>query len=176
MSSLLQEIEAQINGAKASVTRQNIGQIREISDGVCKIEGLSDCMANEMLDFGGGIISLRSVAVMRAISSLAFRSPGTIAASPDAAGRNASSRTSSRKSAFRAFASGPWHAKQFSDRMGRISRLKLTSSACTIAREASNTNTDNKTQRLLVPKCINRLFITDLCNVVVQTILSNQKL
>jgi len=58
MSSLLQEIEAQIAGAKASVTRQNVGQIREISDGVCKIEGLSDCMANEMLDFGGGIIGL----------------------------------------------------------------------------------------------------------------------
>ncbi|MCX6861715.1 MAG: F0F1 ATP synthase subunit alpha [Verrucomicrobia bacterium] len=58
MSSLLQEIEAPINGAKASVTRQNIGQIREISDGVCKIEGLSDCMANEMLDFGNGIIGL----------------------------------------------------------------------------------------------------------------------
>ena len=58
MSSLLQEIEAQIAGAKASVTRQNVGQIREISDGVCKIEGLSDCMANEMLDFGGGVIGL----------------------------------------------------------------------------------------------------------------------
>ena len=58
MSSLLQEIEAQIAGAKASVTRQNVGQIREISDGVCKIEGLSDCMANEMLDFGAGIIGL----------------------------------------------------------------------------------------------------------------------
>jgi F-type H+-transporting ATPase subunit alpha len=58
MSSLLQEIEAQIAGAKASVTRQNVGQIREISDGVCKIEGLSECMANEMLDFGGGVIGL----------------------------------------------------------------------------------------------------------------------
>ncbi|MEY4325039.1 MAG: F-type H+-transporting ATPase subunit alpha [Verrucomicrobiota bacterium] len=58
MSSLLQEIEAQIAGAKASVTRQNVGHIREISDGVCKIEGLSDCMANEMLDFGAGIIGL----------------------------------------------------------------------------------------------------------------------
>ncbi len=58
MSSLLQEIEAQINGAKASVTRQNIGKILEISEGVCKIEGHSDCMANEMLDFGGGIIGL----------------------------------------------------------------------------------------------------------------------
>jgi len=58
MSSLLQEIEAKIAGAKVSVTRQNVGQIREISDGVCKIEGLSDCMANEMLDFGGGVIGL----------------------------------------------------------------------------------------------------------------------
>jgi F-type H+-transporting ATPase subunit alpha len=58
MSSLLQEIEAKIAGAKASVTRQNVGQIREISDGVCKIEGLSDCMANEMLDFGSGVIGL----------------------------------------------------------------------------------------------------------------------
>ena len=58
MSSLLQEIEAQIAGAKASVTQQNIGHIREISDGVCKIEGLSACMSNEMLDFGHGIIGL----------------------------------------------------------------------------------------------------------------------
>ena len=58
MSSLLQEIEAQIAGAKASVTQQNVGHIREISDGVCKVEGLSGCMANEMLDFGNGILGL----------------------------------------------------------------------------------------------------------------------
>jgi F-type H+-transporting ATPase subunit alpha len=58
MSNILQEIEAQIAGVKTAVQKQNVGVVREISDGVCKIEGLSDCMANEMLDFGGGTIGL----------------------------------------------------------------------------------------------------------------------
>src|SRR6202453_1628302 len=58
MSNLLQEIEAQISGVKTSVTRQNVGIVREIGDGVAKIEGLSDAMLNEMLDFGNGIIGL----------------------------------------------------------------------------------------------------------------------
>ena len=53
MSNILQEIEAQIAGVKTAVQKHNVGVVREISDGVCKIEGLSDCMANEMLDFGG---------------------------------------------------------------------------------------------------------------------------
>jgi F-type H+-transporting ATPase subunit alpha len=58
MSSLLQEIEAQIAGAQTSVQKQNVGTVREISDGVAKVEGLTDCMANEMLDFGNGVIGL----------------------------------------------------------------------------------------------------------------------
>ena len=58
MSSLLQEIEAQIIGVKTSVQKQNVGVVRECSDGVAKIEGLTDCMANEMLDFGNGVIGL----------------------------------------------------------------------------------------------------------------------
>jgi F-type H+-transporting ATPase subunit alpha len=58
MSTLLQEIEAQIAGVKTSVARQNVGTVREISDGVAKIEGLTDAMLNEMLDFGGGLIGI----------------------------------------------------------------------------------------------------------------------
>ncbi|MBC8094885.1 MAG: F0F1 ATP synthase subunit alpha, partial [Akkermansiaceae bacterium] len=58
MSNLLQEIEAQIAGVKTSVTRQNVGTVREISDGVAKIEGLTDAMLNEMLDFGNGVVGL----------------------------------------------------------------------------------------------------------------------
>lgn len=58
MSNLLQEIESQISGAKTSVARENIGVVREISDGVAKIEGLTDAMLNEMLDFGDGIVGL----------------------------------------------------------------------------------------------------------------------
>src|SRR5208337_335864 len=58
MSTLLQDIEAQISGIKTSVTKQNVGAVREIGDGVAKIEGLSDAMLNEMLDFGNGVIGL----------------------------------------------------------------------------------------------------------------------
>jgi F-type H+-transporting ATPase subunit alpha len=58
MSNLLQEIEAQIAGAKTATAKQNIGVVREIGDGVAKIEGLTDTMLNEMLDFGNGIIGL----------------------------------------------------------------------------------------------------------------------
>ncbi len=58
MSSILQDIESQIAGVKTSVTRQNVGVVREIGDGVAKVEGLTDAMYNEMLDFGDGVTGL----------------------------------------------------------------------------------------------------------------------
>src|SRR5712692_4757892 len=56
MSNLLQEIEAQIAGVKTSVMRQNVGTVREIGDGVARIEGLADAMLNEMLEVGAIIL------------------------------------------------------------------------------------------------------------------------
>jgi F-type H+-transporting ATPase subunit alpha len=58
MDKLLQEIEAQIAGAKAAAAKQNVGVIREVGDGVARIEGLSDAMLNEMIDLGHGITGL----------------------------------------------------------------------------------------------------------------------
>src|SRR4249919_3819555 len=58
MDKLLREIEAQIASAKAATAKQNVGVIREIGDGVARVEGLSDVMLNEMLDFGNGITGL----------------------------------------------------------------------------------------------------------------------
>ena len=58
MSNVLQEIEAQIAGAKLATSKQNVGTVREIGDGVAKIEGLTDAMLNEMLDFGNGITGI----------------------------------------------------------------------------------------------------------------------
>src|SRR5499425_1183760 len=58
MADLLQEIEAQIAGAKPEVAKQNVGIIRELGDGVAKLEGLSDAMLNEMIDLGNGITGL----------------------------------------------------------------------------------------------------------------------
>ena len=58
MVDLLQEIEAEIEGARTATARQSVGVIREVGDGVAKVEGLADVMLNEMLDFGGGVTGL----------------------------------------------------------------------------------------------------------------------
>src|SRR5213594_1101790 len=58
MANLLTEIEAEIAGAKATTAKQNEGTIREIADGVARVEGLSDAMLNEMIDLGHGITGL----------------------------------------------------------------------------------------------------------------------
>ena len=58
MSNLLQDIESKISGVKTSVAKQNVGVVREIGDGVAKIEGLTDAMLNEMIDFGNGVTGL----------------------------------------------------------------------------------------------------------------------
>src|SRR6266403_1276915 len=58
MADLLMEIERQIAGAKTTAGKQNVGVIREVGDGVARIEGLSDSMLNEMIDLGHGITGL----------------------------------------------------------------------------------------------------------------------
>src|SRR6201987_2215486 len=58
MADLLKELEAQIAGLKLMTAKQNVGVIREIGDGVARVEGLTDAMLNEMLDLGHGITGL----------------------------------------------------------------------------------------------------------------------
>ncbi len=58
MADLLEELEAQIAEIRASTSRQNVGVIREVGDGVALVEGLTDAMLNEMLDMGHGITGL----------------------------------------------------------------------------------------------------------------------
>jgi len=58
MSTILQELESQISGLKTATAKSNIGVVREAGDGVAKIEGLSDVMLNEMIEFPGGLYGL----------------------------------------------------------------------------------------------------------------------
>src|SRR5437879_13487745 len=58
MSSILEEIETKIAGLKTSATKSNIGVVRETGDGVARIEGLSDVMLNEMIEFPSGVFGL----------------------------------------------------------------------------------------------------------------------
>jgi len=58
MSNILQEIESQIAGLKTTTIKSNTGIVREAGDGVAKIEGLSDVMLNEMIEFPNGLFGL----------------------------------------------------------------------------------------------------------------------
>src|ERR1044071_4386664 len=58
MSSILEEIETQIAGLKTTTTRSNVGVVRETGDGVARIEGLSDVMLNEMIEFPSGVFGI----------------------------------------------------------------------------------------------------------------------
>src|SRR2546430_1011386 len=58
MSSILEEIETQIAGLKTTTSKSNVGVVRETGDGVARIEGLSDVMLNEMIEFSSGVFGL----------------------------------------------------------------------------------------------------------------------
>src|SRR5438093_981677 len=58
MSTILQELETTIAGLKTTTAKSNTGIVREAGDGVAKIEGLSDVMLNEMIEFPGGLYGL----------------------------------------------------------------------------------------------------------------------
>lgn len=58
MADLVSQIEKDIQGLKLKAQKQNVGVVREIGDGVARIEGLSDVQYSELIDFGKGIYGL----------------------------------------------------------------------------------------------------------------------
>ena len=58
MSTIIEQIEQQIAKLSNKAIRKNTGVIRTIADGVAKIDGLSEVMYNEMVQFPGGVIGI----------------------------------------------------------------------------------------------------------------------
>ena len=59
MSNIVLELEEKIGAIKSATARKtNVGTVREIGDGVARLEGLSGAMLNEMLEFPGGLVGL----------------------------------------------------------------------------------------------------------------------
>ncbi|HEX8310551.1 MAG TPA: F0F1 ATP synthase subunit alpha, partial [Chthoniobacteraceae bacterium] len=58
MSTILQDLETQISGLRTTTTKSNVGIVRDCGDGVARIEGLSDVMLNEMIEFPGGLYGI----------------------------------------------------------------------------------------------------------------------
>jgi F-type H+-transporting ATPase subunit alpha len=58
MSTALEQIEQEIAKLSNKAIKKNTGNIRTVADGVAKIDGLSDVMYNEMVQFAGGAIGI----------------------------------------------------------------------------------------------------------------------
>ena len=58
MSSILEQIEKEISALTPEVGKTNTGVITTIADGVAKVEGLSQVMFNEMVEFPHGITGI----------------------------------------------------------------------------------------------------------------------
>ena len=58
MSTALEQIEQQIAKLSNKAVKKNTGSIRTVADGVAKLDGLSDVMYNEMVQFPGGAIGI----------------------------------------------------------------------------------------------------------------------
>ena len=58
MSNVIAQIEQQIAQLSSKATKKNTGTIRAVADGVAKLDGISDVMYNEMVQFPGGVIGI----------------------------------------------------------------------------------------------------------------------
>ncbi len=58
MSTVLEEIQKEISNFEIKTIRKNTGHILSLADGVAKVDGLSDVMYNEMVEFPGGIYGI----------------------------------------------------------------------------------------------------------------------
>ena len=58
MSTVIEQIEQQIAKLQNKAVKKNTGTIRAVADGVAKLDGLSDVMYNEMVQFPGGAIGI----------------------------------------------------------------------------------------------------------------------
>ena len=58
MSTVLDQIEQQIAKLSSKAVKKNTGTIRTVADGVAKVDGLSEVMYNEMVQFPGGTIGI----------------------------------------------------------------------------------------------------------------------
>ncbi len=58
MSTLVEQIEQEISRLETGSTRENVGYVTAVADGVAQVDGLSQAMYNEMIEFPGGVFGL----------------------------------------------------------------------------------------------------------------------
>src|SRR6266513_6242949 len=55
---ITEALRRHVESFRPDVTREEVGQVTVAGDGIARVEGLPSTMANELLDFGGGIVGV----------------------------------------------------------------------------------------------------------------------
>ncbi len=58
MSSVLDQIQQEIKNLETKAVKKNVGRITHLADAVAKVDGLSEVMYNEMVEFSGGVYGI----------------------------------------------------------------------------------------------------------------------
>ena len=71
-------IEQYVTSYEAETTREEVGVVTEVGDGIARVEGLYSTMANELLEFQGGALGLALNLDVREIGAVILGDPGAI--------------------------------------------------------------------------------------------------
>lgn len=58
MSAILEQIQQEIANLETTTLKKNVGRITTLADGVAKVDGLSEAMFNEMIEFPGNVFGI----------------------------------------------------------------------------------------------------------------------
>jgi len=58
MSTIIDQIQEEITKFESKTVRKNTGTILQLADGVAKLDGLSEVMYNEMVEFSGDVFGI----------------------------------------------------------------------------------------------------------------------
>jgi F-type H+-transporting ATPase subunit alpha len=71
-------LKKHVESFKPTVTREEIGHVVETGDGIARVEGLPSAMANELLEFPGGLLGMALNLDVREIGCIIFGDPAAI--------------------------------------------------------------------------------------------------
>lgn len=57
-NTIIEELKKNISSFQKEISREEIGTVEEVGDGIARLQGLSKCQASEMLEFPGGIYGI----------------------------------------------------------------------------------------------------------------------
>lgn len=58
MADIIADLEKQLNNLKTKAQKENVGTVTEVSDGIARIEGLSQVQSSEVIKFESGVLGL----------------------------------------------------------------------------------------------------------------------